>query len=318
MRIAIVGGGALGLLFGGRLAAAGRKAELWTRTREQAELLSSAGIRLMDADGGSPVDVPVAARAVDDVPADGGGPIAFLAVKQTSLSPELLAGLRRAVPPGGAIIALMNGIGHTDLLADALPGRAIVAAVTTEAALKVDPRSVLHAGRGTTWLGQAPLFGTYPARYADPMPEETAFAVEKCLLQAGFSVSLSNDMMDRMLRKLLVNAVVNPLTALLRLRNGELSATADRRSLMRAVYEESAAILAPYGLRDPELLWREVLDVCEGTAANRSSMLQDVLAGRPTEIDAINGAIARMGSAIGRSASWNEKLAALVKAISGE
>jgi len=315
-RIAVVGGGALGLLIGGKLAASGQPVEIWTRTEEQARLLKAEGVRILHADGTADAVASVKAAAVKDAP-PGEDVLAFLAVKQTALEPPLLAALDRAVGRDGAIVALCNGIGHLERLEAALPGRTLMAAVTTEAALKIDARTVRHTGRGTTWFGRAPLLGASPVRLAGPIPEETARTVESCLSQAGFTVFLSNEMTERILRKLLVNAVINPLTALLRVTNGELLATAERRSAMRAVYEETAGILASYGLKASEELWREVIGVCERTAANRSSMLQDALAGRATEIGSINGAVSRLASAIGRASPWNDKLTALVKALSG-
>ncbi|MBB6695426.1 2-dehydropantoate 2-reductase [Cohnella xylanilytica] len=348
--IAVMGGGSLGLLLAGRLGAAGTPVELWTRSEEQAERLRREGVAVLEAEGGAAgagsgsgddasdragaselaVRAKPTAAAAAPVAAmpfgRGGAPrraTVLLAVKQTALTDELLEALSRILAPGSALVCFCNGVGHVERLAEALPGIGLAAAVTTEGALRTDGRTVVHTGKGVTWLGPAPRFDAIPVRDA-AMPSPDAMRdIENRLQQAGFTVSLSNNMAERMLRKLLINAVVNPLTALLRVRNGELAATPERLALMRELHGETADILRRCGLpREEELpdgeLWDELLDVCARTAANRSSMLQDAMAGRPNEIDAINGAVVRIAKRLGTPAPWNEKIAALARAISSE
>jgi len=86
---------------------------------------------------------------------------------------------------------------------------------------------------------------------------------------------------------------------------------------MESLFRETLAIVRLHGLGEEadEQLWNAVLDVCAATAANRSSMLQDVEAGRETEIDAMNGAVCRMAEAAGAEAPWNAAVTNLVKAI---
>ena len=115
-----------------------------------------------------------------------------------------------------------------------------------------------------------------------------------------------------------VNAVINPLTALLRVRNGELLNRAELEPLFAAVAEEVWRVAARHqvALPTPPELVAEVRRVCQLTAANQSSMLRDVAEGRRTEVDAINGAVARLGRERGVLAPVNEALAALVRAAS--
>jgi 2-dehydropantoate 2-reductase len=135
------------------------------------------------------------------------------------------------------------------------------------------------------------------------------------LKQAGFSVSLSKQVGEAMLRKLLVNAVINPLTAILRVKNGELTQSPERLHLMRALFLETYEILSRYGLGDESALWNNVLQVCEATKDNKSSMLQDVSLHKETEIESINGEICRLAREQGRQAPWNSAVTALVKAV---
>ena len=329
-RIAIVGAGALGLLLGGRLAEAGVPAVLATRTEEQAERLRREGIALRDGQSGAVRRIAAAAEPIGRMPS-GAESLVVLTVKQTAIGPQLLSALARISRADAAVAAFQNGIGHLEKLAGALPGRTLLAAVTTEAALRTGDCAVSHTGRGRTWIGPAPLDeadarsaaearGPAPGAGADteaesPMPE-AARRLETALKQAGFSVILSNRLKERMMRKLLVNAVVNPLTALLRVANGELLAAPERVALARALFDETVRVLSRWGLpSDPDPLWDELQAVCASTAHNRSSMLQDVLAGRPVEIDAINGEIVRLAGRAGEAAPWNEAVTALLKAM---
>jgi len=291
----IVGGGSLGLLLAGKLAAAGFEATVVTRSAEQASSLSAAGITIEDAVTGAPsVTTAVRATSWEDAPAADG--LVLLTVKQTALTPEFLDRLAAFVPVGSEVALFQNGIGHADKLRAALPNRHIVPAVTTEGALRIGPTTVRHTGRGDTRVAVSGL-------------------LERSLVQAGFSVILSNKLEDDIMRKLLINAVINPLTALLRTRNGQLPASQERLGLMRTLFDETFEIVQACGFAEErEAMWQSVLAVCENTKHNESSMLQDVLAGRETEIEAINGSVCRLAAEQGRKAPWNEAVTALVKA----
>ncbi|WP_231587001.1 ketopantoate reductase C-terminal domain-containing protein [Paenibacillus sp. E194] len=96
-------------------------------------------------------------------------------------------------------------------------------------------------------------------------------------------------------QKLLANVIINPLTAVLRIKNGQLLLQEDRLSLMKELFGEAAAVYrAAHISIDEEKDWERVVQVCRMTSSNSSSMLQDVEAGRRTEIEAITGALIRM------------------------
>jgi 2-dehydropantoate 2-reductase len=116
--------------------------------------------------------------------------------------------------------------------------------------------------------------------------------------------------------KLIINAGINAPATLLRVRNGDLPSSQSGRDLIHDVVKECMEIAKAAGIElifeDPEA---QVLKVCEGTAPNVNSMLQDIFAGRPTEIDFINGAIAREGDRLGISVPVNNTLALLIKSL---
>jgi 2-dehydropantoate 2-reductase len=135
------------------------------------------------------------------------------------------------------------------------------------------------------------------------------------LSQAGFEIEVEEDVESLLWGKLVVNAGINPLTALLRVRNGDLLTNEHTRVLMGDAARETAAVAAARGIRlpfrDPVA---QIEGVAERTAMNRSSMLQDVLRGAPTEIDAICGAVAAAADGAGVGAPVNRSLWRLVRA----
>ncbi|MFB9280010.1 ketopantoate reductase family protein [Cohnella cellulosilytica] len=301
-KAAVLGGGSLGLLLAGKLRAAGRDCVVWTRTREQADKLNEEDLLLTEAEGAPERRSTVSAVAWDEAPPFSG--IVLLTVKQTALEERFLRRLAELVPPGGTVVPFQNGIGHVEALREALPGRDVVVALTTEGALRTGMNRVRHTGRGDIRLGDDGL--------ARP---ERLEAVERMLKQAGFSVFLSKMLDNDMKRKLLINAVINPITAILRIPNGAILESPERLALAESLFRETYGVLAAYGLEGEAELWDAIARVCEATAGNRSSMLQDIDAGRTTEIDSINGMIARMAAAKNLDAPWNRMATALVKAL---
>jgi 2-dehydropantoate 2-reductase len=132
----------------------------------------------------------------------------------------------------------------------------------------------------------------------------------------GLPAELSENLDALVWGKLVVNAGINALTALLCVPNGALAASADARALMAGAVAEAAAVAQARGTvlpyHDP---LAHTLAVAHSTSTNHSSMLQDVLRGSPTEIDAINGAVAREGLRLGVPTPVNSMLAALVRAL---
>lgn len=315
-KIAVLGGGSLGLLLAGKLIASGCDTVLWTRTRGQASLLNSNGLKLEEKSG-EIIIIPVNAIAFNDVSSNESR-LVLLAVKQTALTPEFLKELAIAVPIGSTLVLYQNGIGHIELLRQVLPGRTLIVAVTTEGAIRVDATTVRHTGVGETRIGDARFEFEAMSEERRELDRETfsdeLLLTERLLKQGGFSVFLSKWLGEEILRKLLINAVINPLTALLRIRNGELTETVPRIELMKALFRETFEILSHLGLSGETELWDQVLHVCSATSRNESSMLQDVSSRNETEIEFINGAICRMAIQQGREAPWNEAVTALVKA----
>ncbi|MDO3678164.1 ketopantoate reductase family protein [Paenibacillus ehimensis] len=297
-RFTVIGAGALGTLFAAKLFEAGHEVEVVVRRAERQAEIEAAGLRLIDA---VPGPEEKGARAVitafprvslwEEKVAfggkDGSGPhFILLAVKQSAITRELGLELGRRMSPSAWIVCLQNGIGHLETLTPYVPAERLISAVTTEGAMISAAGEAVHTGSGTTWIGAA---GEERAEVSEIAQKNLVYWLQL----AGFSASVSKNISSRIWQKLLINAVINPLTALLRVPNGELLSLPEAGELMRALYEEGVALARALDIRLEPDLWEQLLEVCRRTANNSSSMLQDMAAGRRTEIDAITGGLLR-------------------------
>jgi 2-dehydropantoate 2-reductase len=172
--------------------------------------------------------------------------------------------------------------------------------VTTIGATLIEPGWVRYGGDGIINL-------TQHAR-VNPLRD--------ILTQSGFVVETVEDAESLVWGKLVVNAAINPLTALLRIPNGELIARPSAHKLMNLIAQETANVAAAIGVHLPYTDPVSVVEsVAERTAYNKSSMLKDVLRGSPTEIDAINGAIVTIGEKENVPVQLNRTLWLLINAI---
>ncbi|HLF28788.1 MAG TPA: 2-dehydropantoate 2-reductase [Anaerolineae bacterium] len=304
MNISIIGTGAMGELFGARLSRVANVALLgaWT---EAVRTMQRDGIQIED-EGTFRVH---AANDPDDAPpAD----LAIVLVKtyQTERAARWTA---RTLKPTGLALTLQNGLGNIELLAAQVGVDRAMLGVTTQGATLIGPGHVRSGGRGTTHLGFLPIERAAPRDWsADSLAYETT-----ALLNAVELPSIVSENVEALAwGKVLINAAINPLTAILRVPNGALVESNETLELMRAIVAEASMVAQAHGVRlpypDP---FERVKQVAQATAANTSSMLQDVLKGRPTEIDAINGKIVERGQQVGAPTPVNSALAALVRAL---
>lgn len=322
MRIEVIGGGSLGLLFAAGAASAGTPTVLYTRTGEQAAIIAREGIEVRspgEAGTGRRIRRNLHARPIEAFGVSGaegrptdddGDRWIVLTVKQKDVDDVLIATLARGIRPGDRLLCLQNGIGHIERLAAALPQADVYAAITTEGARRLGPDVALHAGQGSTSFG-LPQGGesSTPGRIGAEKKLTDTFAA------AGLPLSASNDIQTAIYRKLLMNAVINPLTALWRVENGALLESGDRLAAMKALFDETVAVYASAGVVVPPEWWDDLLGVCRTTSRNRSSMLEDVSHGRETEAKWISGGIAALARRCGTAAPLNEMLLRLIEGM---
>ncbi|WP_339797959.1 2-dehydropantoate 2-reductase [Paenibacillus sp. FSL R5-0744] len=318
MKIDIIGAGSLGLLLAGRLAQSGNEVRLWCRGVEQCRKLKDEGLTVSYEDGRDPISIsgdrfvsaPIEgfADAYLREPSDW----IIVTVKQDILHnvlPEFLAPLREQQVH---IICFQNGIGHMEMLSNVLPKANLYAAVTTEAAKRKSLTEVIHAGAGEVWIGKWSLKDGQAHSIHTEL--QVNYLIE-VLIMAGFSAFLSNEVDTMIYRKLLINAVINPLTAIWRIPNGELLASEERLQLMKELFREATMVYDAFGITYDHDAWDNILKVCRTTAGNTSSMLADVLASRSTEIHWINGSLVEMAERTGTLVPLHRLICQLVEGI---
>jgi 2-dehydropantoate 2-reductase len=298
MKFLIVGPGAMGCLFAARLSKAGFDVTLLDYIEERAKQINEQGLLVEGVTGEYAVKVPTVTGDVHSSP-----DMVLLCVKsyKTRQASETM---KAWFPAKAVVVTLQNGVGNVEILERIFGKERILGGVTSEGATLLGPGKIRHAGQGETIIG--------PAGDPNGPAENLVSAFE----QAGFKAESVANVSDLIWGKLIVNVGINALTAITRLKNGRLPEVPGTRLVLKEAVKEAVAVAGaknihlPYG--DP--LGR-VMQVCEATAGNVASMLQDVLKEKETEVDAINGAIVREGEALGIPTPVNRTLTSLVHAI---
>ena len=298
MKIAIIGCGAMGSLFAARLSPL---ADVWMigHWAEQIAALREGPLSLMTAKGVERVWI----LATNDLVAVGPVDVALILVKshQTARAANVASKLLTA---GGLALTLQNGLGNVEALSAVLGPERVTLGVTAVGATMLGPGRVRLAGLAPTHLSVRPEIA------------KAVEAVADLFREAGFETELTENPESLQWGKLVVNCGINALTALLRVPNGALLEIPEARGLMAEAAGEAAEVAHRLGVTlpypDPVA---QVEAVCRATATNRSSMLQDVLRGASTEVQAINGAVADEGSRLGVPTPANAFLARLVEAL---
>jgi len=295
--ILIVGTGALATLFAARLTQAGHDISMLGTWQEGLNALRKLGVRLIDANGN---EQQYKVQATDNPRDCVGTKYAIVLVKawQTERAAHQLA---ECLADDGLALTLQNGLGNYETLIQSLGLTRVALGSTTTGATLLGAGLVKAGGEGIVSLEQNQAIGP----------------LEAALRSAKFNVQIVEDAQSLIWGKLIVNAAINPLTALLKIPNGELLERPSARALMAALANEATNVAHAENINlpfnDPVAA---VEEVARKTAANRSSMLQDVLRGAPTEIDAICGAIVKIAEKHHLDAPVNRTCWQLVKALS--
>ncbi|MGJ9381306.1 2-dehydropantoate 2-reductase [Salipaludibacillus sp. CF4.18] len=265
MKVTVIGGGAIGLLVTSYLLTFGHTVQLVTRTKEQTRLIKENGI-MKEKNGfieSHQVDVVTISKFQANKE-----DLIIITVKQTSVD-SLIDYLRQIIPPETPLLFLQNGMGHLEKARKTLQNP-ILAGIVTHGAIRQSLTRVSHTGEGEIKIGgerlsEKPLFNLWSN-------------------DSTFSITWSPNILVDIKQKLLVNVVVNPLTAIHKVRNGILLLDSELKKKAYEVFQE-----ARFLLDFPDSEWQNVQRVIHKTAENQSSMLIDILHNRKTEIDALTG-----------------------------
>lgn len=302
MKIAIVGAGAMGCLYGAKLSSIPANEvfliDVW---KDHIVAINENGLQ-MEENGALLSYNQV--KGVTDSEQVGPCDLAIVFVKSTLTSVAVQSN-KAVFGPDTVALTLQNGLGNIDLIRAQIGDHNVVAGTTAHGATMLGPGKMRHAGSGKTIIGE--LNGTQTGRI------ET---IAKILSEAGLETELSDNVIGLVWDKLLVNVGINALTGITKLLNGELLEYPEIVELLEAAVFEAQAVAAAKGISlsfdDPVAHTKAV---CAATAANKSSMLQDILNHKQTEIEMINGAIVREGAQAGIATPVNSVLTNLIKFI---
>ncbi|MBS4207725.1 2-dehydropantoate 2-reductase [Bacillus sp. FJAT-50079] len=275
MKIGIIGGGALGLLFAGYI---GQEYDvtLFSRRMEQSKQLELHGVHVKTAQ--ESLITPVKARANWQTLSE--QELIIIAVKQYDL--EGILPILRTLPIHIPLLFIQNGMGHLTYLCT-LNNQAILVGTVEHGALKIDDHSVYHSGIGKTNIAYF-------------RGDERILALSR-MQSDSFPIKLHQDYEAILEQKLIVNAIINPLTALFQVKNGKLLTNPSYLALLHILYEE---IIPCFPKIKENMTIKEVERICRSTSDNQSSMFKDIEEGRRTEIDAILGYVLKRGAEMGR------------------
>jgi 2-dehydropantoate 2-reductase len=302
MKIAIVGAGAMGCLYGAQLSTLPENQiyllDVW---QDHLDAINRDGIQ-MDEDGSFQTydQVKACRHAYEVGPVD----LAIIFVKST-MTKQAMADNKALIKDITVVLTLQNGLGNVEAICEVVHADHVLAGTTAHGATMLGPGRMKHAGKGKTVIGE--LSGELTDRVR---------MIADMFSKAGLETEPSDNAVGLIWGKLLSNVGLNALTAITGLLNGQLLDYPETEELMTMAVLEAKAVADAKGIR---LSYDDAVEhtraLCRATAPNRSSMLQDVSNGRKTEIDMINGAIVREGRVLGIDTPINLALTNLIKTI---
>ena len=303
MKIAVLGAGAMGSLYGAKLSANGKNdvhlIDVW---KDHIDAVNSHGLQMEEGD-----DVLLYENLKGHTSSEETGVCDLVIVFVKSTVTRTAVESNAAVfGPNTVALTLQNGLGNIEQISSVIGAERVIAGTTAHGATMLSPGKIRHAGKGKTIIGE--LGGHESDRI-----RKMAAVLE----DAGMETVISGNVLGLVWDKLLVNVGINALTGITKLYNGQLLDYPEIEELLEKAVSEGVAVARAKGIRlgfdDPVA---HTKDLCRATAANKSSMLQDILNGRQTEIDRMNGAIVREGKALGIETPVNLALTNLITYLS--
>ena len=298
MKFIITGPGAMGCLFGAYLKRAGNDVAILDYKKERADIINRYGVRVEGLGGEFRIPLHVFVEKVPFIP-----DVILIFVKSTRTE-AAARGLNRLLQREIPVLTLQNGLGNLEILEEVFGKEYVLGGVTAEGATLLGQGQVRHAGQGDTIIG--------PVNRAGGVVDNIVSAFNK----AGFHTYSTDNVIELIWGKLIINVGINALTAVTGLKNGRLPEMRYADEIMEEVVQEAVAVARARGVNLPysDPIGR-VREVCRATAENISSMLQDVLNRRVTEVEFINGAIVKQGDVLGVPTPANHILTCLVRVI---
>lgn len=301
MRIAVLGAGSMGSLFGGLLSSTGSEVWLIDIREDHIRAITERGL-IIESEKGKRVVKPSATTRLQVV-----GPVELLIVFVKAIhTAEAMATADPLIDSNTLVLSLQNGLGNLETIADKVGRDCVIAGVTYEGARTVGPGHVYHHVKAETVIGAL-----------EGAPAERIMAVAELFRRAGLPTDVKDDVQGLVWSKAVINISVNALTALTGLLFSEIVVSPEATQILEHTIDECVQITRKLGVKlaydaDPH---GHIKAHQKRIGPNKSSMLQDMENGRKTEIEALNGKLVAYGRQLGIPTPYNELLTFLIQTI---
>ncbi len=300
MNILIVGPGAMGLLFGYLLKKSGKDIYILDKSEKRASFLRVNGVEVEKLDGSKEKVYLDISTDPSDFPIPN---LVIITVKAYDTE-SAIRSVASYVDKETFVLTLQNGLGNLEKISEFIGPERIIGGVTSCGATLLSSGRIRYAGVGDTILGS--LGGK----------KESILPFCRIFEDVGLPCEICDDVLSPIWSKVIINVGINGLTALLGIRNGELLLYDETLDIIKKLVDEAALVAEKKGIKllfdDP---FSKVKEVLKKTSKNISSMLQDVLRKKRTEISHINGAICEIGRKLGVPTPYNLAITNLVMAL---
>lgn len=300
MKVAVIGAGAMGTLFGGRLAMAGNDVTMIDVVPAVLDALNDNGISLEDEEG--PHQIPVKAKRAEEMEEE--TELAILFTK-TLYSRSALENARTFIGKDTYILTLQNGLGNVELINEFVDYGHILAGVTNYASDVKGPGRISSRGRGVVKIMSANGQMT-------PMVEQ----IKALLAEAGFNVQITEDVFVSIWEKAGFNAAINSTTAICHVPCGGVGGVEEGRLLASKIAEETAMVANAHGVKaSAESIIKSLENTYVAHKDHFTSMAQDIQKKRKTEVSFINGGIVKKAKEKGLEVPYTETVYYLLRVI---
>lgn len=300
MKIAVIGAGAMGSLYGGYLSKVSNEVYLVDVWQQHVDAINTEGLFIQENDE----TVVVHPKAISSASSIGYVDLAIVFVKSIITGSALKRNLA-LIGPNTIVLSLQNGYGNIEQIAEYVSVNNIIAGTTAHGSTILGPAHIVHAGIGETHIG-----------WVRNKKNDRINNIAEIMRKAGFKTLVSDNVMELIWSKLIINVGINALTAILKVKNGNLLEQEETKLIMRMAILEAVNVANAMGYNfNVEEMVKKVMEVSFATSENKSSMLQDILNKRKTEIDTINGAIVKEGQKYLVDTTVNLVLTNLIKTL---
>lgn len=305
MNVVIVGGGSIGRLLGAYIGKGGNSVTLVEPNPEVAQALNEQGVGLLEFDATSP-DAPSYSpiRAVTDGSELTSCDLVILAVKSFDTL-QAVQQVSHLVTDHSPLLSLQTGLGNLELMERVVGRQNIIGGFTFMSGTSLGPSVVRNGGAGKTYIGEL-----------DGRVTERVKRLNTLLNQCSLPSTTVKRVIGRLWCKVIVYSAINAVTAILRVRNGELLQHLESITLLKRLIDEGEKVAQAQAidLVFPDL-YELLFDTCRKSSDNLSSMFQDILNKKRTEIDAQCGALVAFGEEVGVKTPTQQTMVELVKLI---